>query len=60
MPKYPERTPTTPAMFPAITTPPKPEPRFEKPATPVKQISPAGPNPPAYAPANHPEFMPFR
>ena len=49
-------------MSPTTTASPKPvatEPRFEKPAE-IKQVSPAGENPPAYAPANHPEFMPFR
>lgn len=35
------------------------EPRFDKPGG-IPQISPAGPTPPPYAPANHPEFMPFR
>ena len=35
------------------------EPRFEKPVV-IAQVSPAGPTPPPYAPANHPEFMPFR
>ena len=35
------------------------EPRFDKPGG-VPQVSPAGPTPPPYAPANHPEFMPFR
>lgn len=63
MPKYWHHRPTTQAMSPTITASPTPaatEPRFEKPAAPIKQVSPAGENPPAYAPANNPEFMPFR
>jgi hypothetical protein len=35
------------------------DPRFDKPGA-VPQVSPAGATPPPYAPANHPEFMPFR
>ena len=50
-------------MFPRMDAPTvtltKPEPRFDKPAV-IEQVSPAGPTPPPYAPANHPEFMPFR
>jgi len=60
MPKYCHHQPTTPYMSPTTIAPPKPEPRFEKPAAPIKQVSPAGDHPPAYAPANDPEFMPFR
>lgn len=50
-------------MSPTTTAPATPapaEPRFEKPAPQIKHVSPAGDNPPAYAPANNPEFMPFR
>lgn len=50
-------------MFPRMDAPTAtkttPEPRFDKPE-PIRQVSPAGPTPPPYAPADHPEFMPFR
>ena len=51
-------------MSPTITASPAPETvdaRFDKADTgEIKQVGPAGENPPPYAPANHPEFMPFR